>query len=138
MAKKVFLECYVEIATNDFSSYVAKAELEDTYEEKDTTTFGSAGAKEVLGGLESGSVGVTFRNDFAGGALDTLMWSIRSRTPVAFKLRQDKNVVVSSANPQYSGNILVNGWKFGGTVGDVAEIDITFPLSGALTRSTTT
>lgn len=138
MAKKVLLNCYTELSGTDVTSYVAKVELEDTYEEKETTNFGSGGAKEVLGGLESGTLGLTFRNDFSGGSLDSIMWTMRSRTPVTFKVRAEKDSIVSSANPQYSGSVLVNGWKFGGSVGDVAEVDISYPLSGTVTRSTTT
>lgn len=138
MAKTVLLNCYVEINAVDQSSSVSKVELDDQFEEKETTNFGSAGAKEVIGGLESGTIGITFKNDYAGGALDATMWALR-RTVVTFKVRPDKTVIVSSANPQYSGSMLINEWKpISGSVGDVAEVDVSFPMSGAMTRATTT
>jgi len=138
MAKQVLLNCYVEINAVDRSSSVSKVELDDQFEEKETTNYGSGGAKEVLAGLESGTVGITFKNDYAGGALDTAMWALR-RSLVTFKVRPEKDVVVSSANPQYSGTILINNWKpITGSVGDVAEVDVSYPLSGVMTRSTTT
>jgi hypothetical protein len=138
MAKQVLLDCYVEINGVDRTSNVSKVELDDQFEEKETTTYGSSSAKEVLGGLESGSIGITFKNDFAGAALDSAMWALR-RTIVAFKVRPTSSAVVSSANPQYGGNILINSWKpVSGSVGDVAEVDVTYPLSGAMTRATTT
>lgn len=138
MAKKVLLNCYVEINANDLSSYVAKVEFDDVFEEKETTNYGSGGAKEVLAGIESGSWGLTFKNDYAGGSLDTIMWALR-RSLVTIKVRPEKDVVVSSANPQYSSSILINGWKpISGAVGDVAEVDITYPMSGVPTRATTT
>lgn len=138
MAKQVLLNCYVEINSVDQSASVSKVELDDQFEEKETTNFASAGAKEVIGGLESGTIGITFKNDYAGGALDATMWALR-RSVVGFKVRPEKNVVVSSANPQYSGSMLVNQWKpIAGAVGDLAEVDVSFPMSGAMARATTT
>jgi hypothetical protein len=138
VAKQVLLNCYVEINAVDQSASVSKVELDDQFEEKETTNFASGGAKEVIGGLESGTIGITFKNDYAGGALDTTMWALR-RSVVAFKVRPEKNVIVSSANPQYSGSMLINNWKpISGSVGDVAEVDVSFPMSGAMVRATTT
>jgi hypothetical protein len=138
VAKQVLLNCYVEINAVDRTANVAKVELDDQFEEKETTTFASGGAKEVIGGLESGTIGITFKNDYAGGALDSAMWALR-RSVVAFKVRPEKDVIVSSANPQYSGSMLINQWKpIAGAVGDVAEVDVSFPMSGVMVRSTTT
>jgi hypothetical protein len=138
MAKMVLLEPYVEINSVDRSSSVSKMEWDDQFEEKETTTYGSGGAKEVLGGLESGSVAITFKNDYAAGALDSAMWALR-RSLVTIKARPVAASIVSSANPQYSCSILINSWKpIAGSVGDVAEVDVTYPMSGAMTRATST
>jgi hypothetical protein len=139
MAKKVLLDAVLVIDSNDLTEWCAKVELTDDFEEKDTTTYGSGGAKEVLGGLESGNVGITFKNSHTSGELDEIMWTIaRTRTPVTFTVRADE-AVVSSGNPQYSGSLLVNKWMpIAGSVGDVNEADYTFPLSGALARATST
>lgn len=138
MAKKVYLNCYVELGGTNVTDYVASAGWDDDYEEVDLTTYGSGGAKEVGGGLESGKLDLKFKNDYAGGALDAIMWALRSRTPQTWKVRPEKDIVVSSANPQYSGNVLIKGWKFGGQVGSAADVDVSYPLSGTVTRSTTT
>lgn len=137
MAKKVLLDAQLTIDSNDLTQWCAKVELNDEYEEKDVTTFNSDGAKEVLGGLESGSLGITFKNDHASAQLDEIMWALR-RTVVTFAVRADE-AVVSSSNPQYSGSLLVNQWSpIMGSVGDVNEFDVTFPISGALVRATST
>lgn len=138
MAKQVLLACYVEINGVDRSSSVSKVELDDQFEEKETTTYGSGGAKEVIAGLESGSVGLTFKNDYAASALDSAMWALRG-TLVTLKVRPSSSAIVSTANPQYGGSILINNWKpISGSVGDVAEVDVTYPMSGAMTRVTST
>jgi hypothetical protein len=138
MAKQVLLDCYVEINGVDRTASVSKADLDDKFEEKDTTTYGSGSAKELLAGLESGSIGITFKNDYAASALDSAMWALR-RSIVAFKIRPTSSAIVSTANPQYGGNILISNWKpISGSVGDVAEVDVTFNLSGPMTRVTST
>lgn len=137
MAKKVLLNAQLSIDSNDLTQWVSKVELSAEFEEKDVTTFDSDSAKEVLGGLESGSIGITFKNSHSSGELDEILWALR-REVVSFATRADE-ASVSSSNPQYSGDLLVNQWSpIAGSVGDVNEFDVTFPLSGPLVRSTST
>jgi len=137
MAKKVLLDAQLSINGTDVTQWCAKLELEDNFEDKDGTTFASGGAKEVLGGLESGEVGITFKNDYAVSALDSTMWALR-RSVVTWTARADADAV-STSNPQYSGSLLVNKWvPISGSVGDLAEVDVTFPLSGPMARATST
>lgn len=137
MGKKVLLDAQLDIAGTDVTQWCAKMELNDEFEDKDSTTFASGGAKEVLGGLESGEVGITFKQDYTAAALDAIMWPLR-RTVVTWKARADLDPV-SASNPQYSGSILINKWvPIAGSVGDVAEVDVSFPLSGPMTRVTST
>lgn len=135
MAKKVLLDCYISINGVDRSANCSKVELDDSFETKETTTHGSGGAKQNLAGLEEGSISVTFKNDYAAGALDEAMWALR-RQIVTFEVRPSQ-AVVGVNNPKYTGNILINGWKpISGSVGDVAEVDIEFPLDGPMARAT--
>ena len=137
MPKKVLLDAQLAINASDVTQWTAKIELNDEFEDKETTTFASGKAKEYLGGLESGEVGITFKNDFAAAALDSIMWALR-RSVVTFACRADAGAVTTS-NPQYGGSILINKWTpMSGSVGDVAEVDVTFPLSGPMTRVTST
>lgn len=137
MPKKVLLDAQLAIASNDVTQWCAKVELNDEFDDKETTTFASGKAKEYLGGLEHGDVGITFKNDFAAAALDSIMWALR-RTVVTWATRADAGAVTTS-NPQYGGSLLVNKWTpISGSVGDVAEVDVTFPLSGPMTRVTAT
>ena len=138
MTKQVLLACHVDIDSNDVTDNVSKAEVDDTFEDKDTTTYGDDGKKTRLAGLEDGNFPVTFKNDFAAAALDSIMWALR-RQLVTVNVWPDKDAVVSSANPRYSATILINAWKpISGNVGDVAEVDVTFPVSGGWNRYTTT
>jgi hypothetical protein len=137
MGKKVLLDAQFNVAGNDLTQWCAKLEISDTFEDKDTTTFSSGKAKERLGGLEDSDVGVGFKNDYAVAALDSIMWGLR-RQVVTWTARADAGAVTTS-NPQYGGSILINKWvPISGSVGDVAEVDVTFPGSGPMTRVTAT
>jgi len=137
MAKKVLLNAQLSIDGNDLTNWCSKVELEDTFEDKETTTFGSGGAKEYLAGLESATLSITFKNDYDSGQLDEIMWDLR-RQVVDFAVRADSGAV-SSSNPQYEGQVLINSWTpIAGQVGDVAEVEVQFPLSGPLERVTST
>lgn len=135
MAKKVLLDCFISINGVDYSANSSKVELDDSFETKDSTTHGSGGAKQNLAGLEEGSIKVTFKNDYAAGAIDSQMWALR-RTIVPFEVRPSQ-AVVGVSNPKYTGNILINGWTpLSGSVGDVAEVDVDYPLDGPMARAT--
>lgn len=137
MAKKVLLDATVAINGTDVTNYVSKIELDDEFEDKETTTFGSGGAKEYQAGLESGEIGLTFKNDYTAASLDSIMWALR-RSVVTWTARADADPV-SASNPQYGGSLLVNKWvPISGNVGDVAEVDVSFPMSGPMSRATST
>lgn len=135
MAKMVLLGSHITIAGNDLSQYCSKIELTAEVEDKDVTTFTSLGWKEVLGGLASAQLALGFKNDYGDGLLDAILWSL-FRTRPTFAVRAD-NAPVSVSNPQYQGSVLVKEWKpIMGSVGDVAEADVSWTVSGAVTRVT--
>lgn len=135
MTKIVLLDAQLSIANNDLTDWCAKIELSDEFEAKETTNFGSGGAKEHLGGLESFEAAVTLKQDYDDAALDDIMWALR-RQVVTFAARA-KEAAVSASNPNYTGSLLINKWvPIAGSVGDVGEVDVTFPGSGPLARAT--
>lgn len=136
MAKQVLLQSFVSIGGTDLSSYCSKIELTVEVEEKDVTTFGSAGWHENLGGIKSGSLALTFKQDVAAGLIDSIMWPLLG-TLAAFETRLN-NSAVGTSNPRYTGNALVRQWNpISGSVGDVAEVSVTYPTSGVVLRQTT-
>jgi hypothetical protein len=135
VTKIVLLDAQLSIANNALTAWCAKLELSDEFEAKNTTTFASGGAEEVLGGLEKFEMGVTFKQDYDDNMLDEIMWALR-RQVVTFAARA-KVAAISASNPGYSGSVLINKWvPIAGNVGDVAEVDVTFPGSGPLARAT--
>jgi hypothetical protein len=135
MAKMVLTASYLSIASNVLSSYATKIELSVEVEEKDVTTYGSAGWKEVLGGIKSGTLALEFKQDVAAAALDSIMWPLLG-TVVAFEVRLDQ-AAVGTSNPKYTGSILIKEWNpIQGSVGDDATVGVSFPTSAAVTRAT--
>jgi hypothetical protein len=135
MAKMVLTASYLSVAANVLSTYATKIELSVEVEEKDVTTYGSAGWKEVLGGIKSGTLALEFKQDAAASALDSIMWPLLG-TVVAFEVRLDQ-AAVGVSNPKYTGSILIKEWNpLQGSVGDDATVGVSFPTSGAVTRAT--
>jgi hypothetical protein len=78
VAKQVLLNVRYFMGAADLTGQSNKVELDDTFEEKETTTYGDDGAKRVLAGLESvaiASEGLVDRAEAA--AADALFWSHR-------------------------------------------------------------
>lgn len=139
MPKMVLLAAVVSIAGNDLSEYCSKVELAVEVEEKDVTVYTSLGWKESIGGLASGNLGLGLKQDVATTKIDSIMWPLfLTRTPQTFAVRSDDGAVTSS-NPQWSGSVLIKEWKpIMGSVGDVAEVDVSYPTSGEVVRATAT
>lgn len=137
MAMMVLTAAYVSITgPGTIHNRCSKAELSVDVEEKDVTTFASAGWKEVLGGLKSGQLALSLKNDIVDDGLDEDFWTILG-TVVTFAVRLTQDAI-STSNPEYQGSVLIKEWKpLNGTVGDVAELDVTFPTSGAIVRDVT-
>lgn len=135
MPKMVLKAAFVSVNGNEHSDDCSKIELSAEVEEKDITTFGSDGWKEVLGGIASGQLALGFKTDFAASQLDATLWPLFG-TVVPFEVRA-KNDAVNADNPKYTGAVLVKELKpLAGSVGDVAEFDVTWTLSGQLSRGT--
>lgn len=135
MAKMVLLAEFVSINAVDLSTYATKAEMVIDVEQKEVTTYGSAGWKEFLGGLKAGTLNLEFQQDFAVGLLDQLMFAQLGNV-VAFDVRAS-SAARSTSNPSYIGNLLVSGWNpITGSVGDDATVSVGYQVSGAVTRAT--
>jgi len=136
MPKMVLLAQFLSINGTVLNTFTKKAELSVEVEDKDVTTYSSAGWKELLGGLKSAELACEFLQDFAAAQLDATMWPLLG-TVVPFEVRADQGAV-STTNPKYTGNILIKGWNpIEGSVGDEATVGVSFPTSGAVTRATT-
>lgn len=135
MAKFLLTAGYVAINSTDLSSYCSNVQLQIEAESKVTTTFGSSGWHEELSGIKSASLQLTFKQDVAASAIDSIMWPLFG-TVVTFEVRAT-NASVGTSNPKYSGSINLRQWNpISGGVGDVAEVSVTYPTTGTVSRAT--
>ena len=134
MAKFVATDYKVTINGTNLSTSLASVELPIEIDEQETTAFGSEWRTRISG-LKSGSITLEFHQDFAAGALDSILWPLLGTN--ATVVVTPTSGTVTASNPAYSGTFLVTSYTpYGSTVGDLATVGITWPLSGALTRAT--
>lgn len=132
MARTVLTNAFVKIGAVDFSDYIASIEFSDEAEEITTTAFGDTGQRRV-GGLRDQSISLDFHVDFDSGEVDDVIGALVG-TVAAIEF-SPKGDTVGADNPQFSGNVLVTEWGFGGGVGELATVSVTWPVDGVLTRA---
>jgi hypothetical protein len=134
LAKFVATDYKVTINGQNLSTSLASVELPVELDSQETTAFGSEWRTRIAG-LKSGSITLEFHQDFAAGALDSILWPLLGTN--ATVVVSPTSGTVTASNPSYSGVFLVSQYTpFSSTVGDLATVGITWELSGALTRAT--
>ena len=136
MAKLVLTNAVVKINSVDYSTNVNQIEIAVTSDEVDTTAFSSTGWRTVTGGLKSGSVTLSFHNDFAAAAIDSVLWS--ALNTIATVVVIPNGTAISSSNPSYQFTALVNNvTPISASIGDLVVQNLTWPISGEVVRGTT-
>tara|TARA_R110000822_G_scaffold139856_1_gene277501 strand:- start:61 stop:468 length:408 start_codon:yes stop_codon:yes gene_type:complete len=133
VAKFAATDFDISIDSTDFSASIAAVTLDISKEQLETTSFGNT-ARTYIAGLEDASVTFSFHQDFAASAVDaTLHAALGTEIAVVIK---PTSAVVGAGNPSYSFNALVTQiTPFSSNVGDLATQDVTFPISGPVTRA---
>jgi hypothetical protein len=137
MAKIVIQNPQVTLNGGTVSANVAQVGIALEADDVETTSFGSNGVRERIGGLRSGTVSFDFHNDYAAGALDSILFPLLGGT-AAVTVRPGGTAAVGSANPEYSFTCLVTEINpIDSAVGDLASQSVSWPITGAVTRGTT-
>ena len=134
MAKLVLTNANVTLNGTDVSSNVAAITLSTSAAEVPTTSFGSGGAVTRVAGLLDNSVTVSFHNDFS--AIEGLVYPLVGSTAVTMVVKPN-GTAVSTANPSYTFSVLCTEWTpVNGAVGELNTADVTWPISGTITKAT--
>jgi len=134
VAKFAATDFDISINSVDFSDSLAAVTLDISREQLEITAFGDS-ARRYIGGLQDSSVTLSFHQDFAAASVDSTIFSNLGGT-VAIIIKPTGGSVTSS-NPSYSFNALVvQSTPFSSNVGDLATMDVTWPVDGAITRGT--
>jgi len=131
--RTVLTNAYVKIGSVDFSDYISSIEFSDEAEEIETTAFGDTGRTRV-GGLRDQSVSLDFHVDFNPSEVDETIGALVGGT-AAIEFAP-KGTAIGTANPKWSGTVLITEWGWGGGIGELATKSVTWPVSGVLTRGT--
>ena len=134
MAKFIATDYSITINGASFSSSLAAVTLDITVEEQDTTSFGST-ARTRIGGLKDASISLDFHQDFGASSVDTTIFPLLgSNATVVIK---PTSSTVSATNPTYTAVALVTQYQpFANSVGDLATLSLSWPITGAITRAT--
>lgn len=138
MAKIVLVNPVITVGGVDLSDHIASVTITKSVNEVTTTAFTSSTSAGVtrVGGLEDSSIGLSFHQDFASGSnVEAIVYPlIGGTTAVTIK---PVNSTTTSTNPSYSATVLCTEWTpVNGAVGDLATADVTWPVSGVITKST--
>jgi hypothetical protein len=138
MAKQVLTNVAVTFGTaaTDISQYVGSITLSTTAAEVATTAMGSSAVTRIQGLIDN-SVTLELHQDYP--TIEKLFYdAFVAGTPVPMTVRPNGTAAASSANPQYAFNALPVSWTpVAGAVGDLAVVSITYPISGAITKTGT-
>jgi hypothetical protein len=133
MPRIVLTNASVTFASTDISSYVSSITLSTSLDVVDTTSFGNT-ARTRVAGLADNQVTIEFFQDFASGALESIVYPTIG-TSAAMVVKPVAGTTTAT-NPQYAFNALVSEWQpLSGAVGELATASVTWPISGAITKS---
>lgn len=135
MASFAFLDCRLEINSVVMSGFATSASIKIEADDQENTPFGNT-YRTRIAGLKDWSLDIDFNADFAASAVDQTIYPLIG-TLTTIKIRPT-TAAISTTNPEYTGTVLVTEYTpLDGSVGDVAQVSVSWPGSGTLTRNTT-
>ena len=135
MARIVLTNALVTVNAVDLSDYVASVTLNSSIDVVETTAFSSTAARTRIGGLADNSISLEFHQDYASGEVEATIYPlIGTVTTVTVK---PVNTTTGPTNPLYTASALVSEWTpLNGAVGELATASVTWPVSGAIAKTT--
>lgn len=134
MAKLVFNNPKITINSVDLTDRIAQVSLNMSFAEVQTTSFGNTAVTRVAG-LGDHSFSASFHQDFSSTEVEQTIYPLSgTTTEVTIK---PVNVTTATDNPLYTFTVLVSEWApVAGAVGDLLTADVTWPVSGGITKTT--
>jgi len=88
-----------------------------------------------VAGLADNSVSLEFHQDYATSSIEQTIYPTLG-TAVTISVKP-VNTSTSAVNPQYAFSALVSEWTpLNGAVGELATASVSWPISGAITKTT--
>ena len=101
-----------------------------------TSAMGSSAVTRIQGMIDS-SVTLELQQDYP--TIEKLFWdAFTAGTSVPMTVKPNGTAAAGSTNPQYAFSVLPTSWTpVAGAIGDLATVSITYPISGAITKTGT-
>jgi hypothetical protein len=133
----VFMQNSVTVTVNsvDLTDHITSVSgFNETCADLQTTAMGETNISRI-GGLKDASVSLTFLNDFAASETYITLASLLG-TAINVTITPATGSVTAT-NPKKTASCLVTELPFiDGSVGDLAEVSVTWPVTGAITTAT--
>jgi hypothetical protein len=134
MAKFAATDYFVTINGGTVSTNLNSVELAQEADDIETTAFGQS-FRTRIGGLKSATLTLNFMQDFGSGAIDHTLSPLLGT--IATVVIRPTSASASATNPNYTAECLVTQYSpFASSVGDLATLSVTWPVTGAVTRGT--
>jgi hypothetical protein len=134
MAKFAATDYFVSINGTDFSTNLNSVELSQEADDLETTAFGSSWRTRI-GGLKQASLTLNFMQDFGASSVDATLNPLLGQ--IGTVIIKPTSGTVSVTNPTYTMTALVTQYSpFASSVGDIATLSVTWPVSGSVVRGT--
>jgi len=148
MARIVLTDVDVELNGQPIGEYISSVTINTPEDVVETTAFGPVGARTRTSGLKDHSVALEFHNDFASGAMESIIDTIGIGQLTNLVIKPT-SAAISSTNPAYradgsgsgatkAGQVLVSEWTpLNGAVGELSTVSVTWPISGQIVKDVT-
>jgi hypothetical protein len=134
MAKFAATDYKITINGANFSTNLNSVELAQEADDLETTAFGQ-GWRTRIGGLLNATVTLNFMQDFGAASVDATLNPLLGA--IATVVIQPTSAGTSATNPTYTAECLVTQYSpFASSVGDIATLSVTWPVSGTVVRGT--
>ncbi len=138
MAKQVLTNVAVTYGTaaTDISAYVTSITLSSSAAEVATTSMGSSSVTRIQGLIDN-SITMELQQDYP--TIEKLFFdAFTAGTAVPMTVKPNGTAAASASNPQYAFSVLPTAHEMvKGAIGDLATMSISFPISGAITKTGT-
>lgn len=139
MAVQIIKNPVIILNGGTVSSSATQCSISVEWDDVETTNFGSAGWRERIQGLGSGTFDVEWNQDYAAGGIDATVWALATAAAgtASVEVRPASTAAAGSSNPKYTFSVVLTGWNpIDSAVGDLATVSTSWPITGAVTRAT--
>lgn len=134
MAEFVLTDASLIVNSVDLSTYVTSITLSQSADSVEDTSMGDT-ARTYVGGLTTGTLDVSFNQDFAAAKTEATIYPLLGTSTTCVVKATSGSV--SATNPTYTFSALVTEWTtLEGSVGDLVTASISWPITGAIVKAT--